>query len=74
VANRSDEGWLAACGLLFGETPPLQEASAGRTDEVEEWHPCEEQSDDGESDDKGKDLIGHDFSPRPLREARFDDE
>ena len=48
---------------LFGDfslkTPPLEKASAGWTDEVEQRHPYKEQGDDGDGNEEGDDFVRH---------------
>ena len=43
------------------KTPPFEKAPAGRTNEVEQWHPYEEQGDDGDGNDEGNDFVRHNF-------------
>jgi hypothetical protein len=42
-------------------TAAFEKASAGWTDKVEQWHPYEEQSDDGDGNDEGNDFVRHNF-------------
>jgi hypothetical protein len=46
-----------ACFLL--KTPPSKETCAWRTDEAEKRHPSEDQSDEGDGNHEGNELVGH---------------
>lgn len=56
-------------GDFFLKAEPFEKAAAGRTNEVEERHPYEEQGDDGDGNNNGDDFVRHDFLREPYRAA-----
>jgi hypothetical protein len=54
---------------FFLKPPAFKKASAGRTDEVEQRHPHEEQGDDGDGDGESNDFVRHVISPSLTEEA-----
>jgi hypothetical protein len=53
----------------FLKPPAFKKASTGRTDEVEQRHPCEEQGDDGDGNGESNDFVRHVISPSLTEEA-----